>query len=161
MKLSLSKYCHLGCGISLVFIIGMIYMSLAIDKSQLSEDFKKTLNEEQLQKYKSITNERLNIYFTGYGIGFLISLALILMNLLVFKRKMTNIEMICLTGGTTFLTTYFYYILSKKSEHMIMYLTNDEQKTQWLNVYKKMQYNYHMGLVMGIIGVMILSASFC
>jgi hypothetical protein len=159
--MNLSKYCYLGCGISLIFIIGMVFMSLSIDKSKISEKFKKTLDEEQLSKYKKITNERLNIYYFGYILGFLISIGLLLFNLFILQKKMSKIEMVCLTGGVTFLTTYFYYILSNKSEYMIMNLKTDVQKSSWLEVYKTMQYNYHMGLVLGIIGVMILSSSFC
>lgn len=159
--MNLSKYCYLGCGISLIFIIGMVFMSLSIDKSKISEKFKKTLDEEQLSKYKKITNERLNIYYFGYILGFLFSIGLIIFNLLILRKKMSKIEMVCLTGGVTFLTTYFYYILSNKSEYMIMNLKTDVQKSSWLEVYKTMQYNYHMGLVLGIIGVMILSSSFC
>lgn len=159
--MKLSKYCHLGCGISLVFIIGMIYMSFAIDKHSISSEFKQTLNQEQQQKYSEITRERLNIYYTGYILGFMMSLGIIMFNIFIKKQAMTKIEMACLTGGVTFLTTYFYYILSNKSEYMIMNLHNDRQKEAWLNIYKTMQFNYHAGLVLGIIGVMIMSISFC
>jgi hypothetical protein len=158
---NLSNYCYLGCGISLIFIIGMIYMSFSIDKSNISEKFKKTLNTEQLNKYREITNERIKIYYSGYILGFLISIGLILFNLLILQKTMSKIEMVCLTGGVSFLTTYFYYILSNKSEYMIMNLQTDIQKNAWLEVYKKMQFNYHTGLVLGIISVMILSFSFC
>jgi hypothetical protein len=158
---NLSNYCYLGCGISLIFIIGMIYMSFSIDKSNISEKFKKTLNTEQLNKYREITNERIKIYYSGYILGFLISIGLILFNLLILQKTMSKIEMVCLTGGVSFLTTYFYYILSNKSEYMIMNLQTDIQKNAWLEVYKKMQFNYHIGLVLGIISVMILSFFFC
>ena len=159
--MKLSNYCNLGCGIALVFIIGMLYMTLSIDKKEVSGRFKKTLNEKQLDIYKNITHERLGIYYSGYGVGFLLSIGAILYNLMVLKSKMSKTSMVCLTSGITFLTTYFYYILSKKSDYMIMHLTSEEQKREWLNVYKTMQYNYHMGLALGIAAVMAMSVSFC
>ena len=159
--MNLSKFCNLGCAISAVFIIGMLYMTAAIDKNEVSNKFKDTLNEVQLQTYENITKERIQIYYTGYGIGFLLSIGLILVNLLVLKQKMSKMAMACLTSGVSFLTTYFYYILSKKSDYMILHLKGDEQKREWLNVYRTMQYNYHMGLVLGIAAVMALSTAFC
>ena len=159
--MKLTKFCNLGCGIAAVFIIGMLYMTAAVDKNEVSDAFKKTLDDKQLKTYEEITKERLTIYYTGYGVGFLISLGLILMNLLVMKEKMSRTSMVCLTSGVTFLTTYFYYILSKKSDYMIMHIRGEEQKREWLNVYRTMQYNYHMGLVLGIAAVMAMSAGFC
>ena len=159
--MKITDFCNLGCAISLVFIIGMVYMTLAINKKEVSGKFKETLNEEQLQKYEHITSERLNIYYSGYGLGILISIAVIIYNMVIRKKKMSKLAMGCLTGGITFLTTYFYYILSKKSDYMIMHLTNEDQKREWLNVYKTMQYHYHLGLVLGIIGVSAMSLSFC
>lgn len=159
--MKITDFCNLGCAISVVFIIGMVYMTLAINKKEVSGKFKETLNEEQLKTYEHITSERLNIYYSGYGIGILISIAVIIYNMVMRKKKMSKLAMGCLTGGITFLTTYFYYILSRKSDYMIMHLTNEDQKREWLNVYKTMQYHYHLGLVLGIIGVSAMSISFC
>ena len=159
--MKISNFCNLGCGIAAVFIIGMLYMTIAVDKNEVSERFKKTLNESQLERYEGLTNERLRIYYTGYGVGFLISLGLIYLNIFILKQKMSKMSMVCLTSGVTFLTTYFYYILSRKSDYMIMHIKEENQKREWLNVYRKMQYNYHMGLVLGIAAVMALSYGFC
>ena len=159
--MKLTKFCNLGCGIAAIFLIGMIYTTIAVGKNEVGENFKKTLNETQLEKYEGLTNERLKIYYTGYGVGFLISLGLIFLNLFILKQKMSKMAMVCLTSGATFLTTYFYYILSKKSDYMIMHIKEENQKREWLNVYRTMQYNYHMGLVLGIAAVMALSYGFC
>ena len=67
--------------------------------------------------------------------------------------------MLCVVGAITFITHYFYYILSPKSDWMILHL-KENQMNDWLNVYKTMQYKYHTGFVIGIISVMILSNSF-
>ena len=161
--MKITDFCNLGCGIALVFIIGMIYMTLAIDKSAVADAFKNTLSEEQREIYKNITNERLSIYYTGYGIGLLISMVLIAYNYsgMGGRSKLNKVGMVCLTGGVTFLTSYFYYILSPKSDSMVLHLKGDEQKREWLNVYRTMQFYYHGGLVLGIVGVMVLSTAFC
>jgi hypothetical protein len=161
MNLSILSFCNLGCGISLIFIIGMIYMILSVDKSNLNAKFKSLLNPIQTRKYMNIINERKNIYFMGYIFGFILSLMIIVFNLTFLKKKMNNVSMIYLTGGISFLTTYFYYILSKKSDYMILHLNSKDQRTEWLKIYKTMQFNYHFGLVLGIISVMCLSVSVC
>ena len=60
------KFCTISCGISLMFIIGMIYMSFFIDKQKISIDFKKTLSKKQLDIYENIVNYR-NIYIVSYN----------------------------------------------------------------------------------------------
>lgn len=139
----------------------MIYMSYATDNSIVNKNFKNLLNPLQLKKYKNITNERLNIYYIGYLIGFCISFLFILFNKYYLNKKLSNISIASITGGITFLTSYFYYILSKKSDYMILHLNSIDQKKEWLKIYKTMQFNYHFGLVLGIISVMLMSISFC
>ena len=149
--------CKISCMISLVFIISTIYFTLAVDKQDVYSNYVKNLTDEQLVKYKQIVNERKNISVRGYLLGLALSICLILLNynLLKLDYKLTT----CVVGAVTFLTHYFYYILSPKSDWMILHL-KEEQMKDWLYVYRKMQYNYHLGFVVGIISVMILSYSF-
>lgn len=74
---------------------------------------------------------------------------------------MSKMSILCVTGTITFLTTYFYYILIPKSNYMVLHLTTKEQTQQWLSIYKTIQWNYHMGLRLGIIAVLVFSKSFC
>lgn len=159
--MKLNEFCNIGTGISLVFIIGMIYFHLIFDQDTVTRKFKDSLTKEQVKKYEDITNERLQIYYRGYVLGLFISLCVIILNVVYMKKSLSKIQMACITGGITFLTTYFSYILAKKSDYMILHIRGDAQKNAWLNVYKTMQYNYHMGLVFGIIGAMGLGYGFC
>lgn len=97
------------------------------------------------------------ISITGYVLGLCLSITLILLNYFVFKLdiKLTT----CIVGAITFLTHYFYYMLSPKSDWMILHLKEDQMK-DWLYVYRNMQYNYHLSFVVGIIATMILAYSF-
>lgn len=149
--------CKVSCLISIVFIVSTIYFTLSVNKQDIHSNYVKNLTEEQLIKYKNIVEERKNISLKGYLFGLLLSITLILLNynLLKLDIKLTT----CLVGAITFLTHYFYYILSPKSDWMILHL-KEEQMQDWLYVYRKMQYTYHLSFVVGIISVMILSYSF-
>ena len=149
--------CKISCLISLVFIISTIYFTLSTDKQDIHNNYVKKLSDEQLVKYKKIVNERKNISIKGYLLGLSLSICFILLNYNLLKLDYKLIT--CLVGSVTFLTHYFYYMLSPKSDWMILHL-KEEQMKDWLYVYRKMQYNYHLSFVIGIISVMILSYSF-
>ena len=73
---------------------------------------------------------------------------------------MNNMSLVCLVLSTSFLTNYFYYMLSPKSDWMLNHVNNKEQTRAWLLMYRDMQYNYHLGLVLGIIAVGVLAFAF-
>ena len=72
--------------------------------------------------------------------------------------RTTNIGMMV---GVTLLTNYFYYMLSPKSDLMVTHLDEEEQRLAWQKIYKTMQFNYHIGLVLGIIASGFFGASVC
>ena len=43
---------------------------------------------------------------------------------------------------------------------MLEYIETPEQTKAWLNMYKGMQYNYHVGMALGLVGVAILAYGF-
>jgi hypothetical protein len=100
------------------------------------------------------------ISYQGYALGFIISLFIILYNYFYKVRKMGWISMVCIVLATSFLTNYFYYILHPKSDWVLNHMNNPEQVKAWLIMYREMQFNYHMGLVLGIIGVGVLALAF-
>lgn len=156
----MTKICHVPCGISLMFLCSMIYMSVGphITSPGLFKNLQSVLTREQLKIYDKIVNERLTIYLTGYGLGFILSALIIYYNRnLSSKDKLTNAPLMCIVGSVSFLTNYFYYILSPKSDWMVLHLTTAEQKKQWLNVYKNMQWNYHFSFLLGILAMVFLA----
>jgi hypothetical protein len=152
--------CTISCAISSIFIIGMIYMTLSIDKTTVSKKFMDTLDNAQQERYRSLVRERVQIYYGGYILGFLLSMGVIFMNM-YNKKKMTSLSIMCLTGAISFLTTYFYYILSPKSDYMVKYLFKKDQREAWLDVYRTMQFHYHGGLALGLLAVIGFSYAFC
>jgi hypothetical protein len=51
-------------------------------------------------------------------------------------------------------------MLSPKSDWILNHMNTKEEIKAWLLMYREMQFNYHMGLVLGIIGVGILAFAF-
>ena len=150
--------CTISCMVSTVFIIGMIYFYNMTDKSEIVKHYKEKLPIELQQKYEIIVKERMAISYRGYALGLLISSLIIFYNLKIKKQKMT-FSLVCTVIATCFLTNYFYYILSPKSDWMLNH-TSPEQSKDWLQMYREMSYNYHMGIALGIIGVGIFAFAF-
>lgn len=152
--------CALSCMLSTVFVIGMIYFYNATDKSEIVKTYKAKLSPELREKYEKITKERMAISYKGYLLGFVLSLLIILYNVYSRPKAFNLFSLMCIVVSTSFLTNYFYYILSPKSDMMLNYLNTKEEIKAWQVMYREMQYNYHMGLVLGIVGVAILAVAF-
>ena len=142
--------------ISAVFIIGMIYFYNMTDKSQIVKQYKTQLSPELQKRYEKITKERMIISYYGYGLGLLLSLFVIF----YLKQKKRTFSLVCTVMATCFLTNYFYYMLSPKSDWMLNHIDSPEQVKAWLQMYREMSYNYHMGIVLGIIGMGIFAFAF-
>lgn len=154
--------CSILCVVGLVFLIANIYLSIAADKTKNKQAFYDTLTPELKEKYESIIVERRNIYFTGYAYGLVLAFALLFANKYNSKKsKMSRTTNIGMMVGVTLLTNYFYYMLSPKSDLMVTHLDKEEQRLAWQKIYKTMQFNYHVGLVLGIIASGFFGASVC
>lgn len=146
--------CCISCAISCIFIIGMIYFYNATDKSDIVNQYKATLPTDLQQRYEKITSERKWISYQGYSLGLLLSFVI-----LYNRGKMNTISLVCTVMATSFLTNYFYYMLSPKSDWMLNHLNEDQSKA-WLVMYRAMSYNYHVGIVFGILAVGIFVFAF-
>ena len=152
--------CSISCSISAIFIIGMIYMTNAMSKSDIIKKYQDQLPKELKATYESIVEERTRIYYTGYMIGFLLSLVLIVYATQIQQTKMSTGSMVCSTVAIAFLTNYFYYTLSPKKTYMLDHVKTPEQTKAWLEMYKGMQYYYHSGLAIGLAAVGIFTFAF-
>lgn len=153
--------CSSSCLLSTAFIIGMIYFYNATEKSQVVKTYKSTLSPTLREKYEKIVEERKQISYRGYILGFLISLIIILYK--TYKSPRTNsnrFSFICIVVSTSFITNYLYYILSPKSDTMLHYLKSKEEIEKWQHVYREMQYNYHFGIALGLVAVGIMAFAF-
>ena len=152
--------CAISCMISTIFVIGMIYFYNLTDKSIIVKHYKALLSSDLQKRYEKITKERTNISHQGYILGVVFSLGIIFYNLKIKRSKMNSTALVCTVIATAFVTNYFYYMLSPKSDWMLNHMSNQEEVKSWLLMYREMQYNYHMGLVLGMVAVGILAFAF-
>ena len=150
--------CNISCMISTFFIIGMIYFYSMTYNNTVIKKYKDSLSGDLLTKYNAISKERMMISCQGYILGFCLSLVIIFYNLQI--KGVKNFPLVCTVMATCFLTNYFYYILSPKSDWMLNHMGNQKETTAWLEMYREMSYNYHAGLVLGILAVGIMAFAF-
>jgi uncharacterized protein YacL len=146
--------------VSLIFIIAMIYFYNMTDKSKIVKHYKNKLSSDLQKRYDKISKERMIISYQGYAFGFILSLVIIFYNLKIKGSKMATTSLVCTVIASSFVTNYFYYSLSRKSDWMLNHTGSPEEVKAWLQMYKEMKYNYHMGLVLGIIAVGIFAFAF-
>ena len=152
--------CRITCAISVVFIIGMIYMTNAMSYNDTMQQYEKQLPEKLQTIYKQIVTERRQIYYTGYVLGFILAILFILYNNLILNKSLSTMSMVCVSTASAFLVNYFYYILTPKTTHMLEHADTPEQTKAWLKMYRTMQYHYHMGLFIGLIAVGVFAYAF-
>ena len=152
--------CLLSCAISAIFIIGMIYFYNMTNKSKIVKAYKEKMPPDLQKRYEVISNERMRISYQGYILGFVLSLFVIFYNYYFKGAKLNNTSLICTVIAVSFITNYFYYMLSPKSDWMLNHMGNQEEIKVWLQMYREMSYNYHAGLALGIVAVGMLAFAF-
>ena len=154
--------CKINCFIAIVFIIANIWFHINISfYNDTNKEYIHLLNEKQLQVYKNIIKERTQLSLMGYVYGFILSCIIIIFNYTnTPKYKLKVIPVTCLVVSITFLTQYFYYILSPKKYWMLETDMTLQQQKAWLYIYKINQWQYHFGLLLGILAVVFLSMAF-
>uniref|UniRef100_A0A6C0IT17 Uncharacterized protein n=1 Tax=viral metagenome TaxID=1070528 RepID=A0A6C0IT17_9ZZZZ len=149
--------CYYTCMLSFVFIFAMIYFYNATTKSRVVELYKSQLPPNLRQLYNKLANERLKINYYGYTLGFGLALIAIFYNGRLYKLPF--VSLLCLTIVISFSTNYFFYILYPKSDWMLKHINSPEQTKAWLQMYRSMQYHYHLGLALGLIAVGLITYS--
>ena len=145
------------CGVAVVFATAMLYMCvlapmiLEENKHSLIKKLKDTLTIEQQHKFDRIKRERMSIHMRGYGYGLILSGLLLMYKYKTKNKLLSPSVMMCLTASITFTVNYFYYILSPKTEWMVTSLVTEGQKKAWVKMYRHMQFNYHVGFLLGIV----------
>ena len=149
--------CTVTCFFALVIIVSMVIMTFMVSNDSFIKSYSDNLPTDIKKEYDRIVAERQQIYFTGYLIGFVVSIFVIMF---LSKNKLPVSAMVCLTVVVSTVVNYFYYILSPKSNYMVDLLTTDKQRKDWLQIYKSMQYYYHFSYFLGAIGVGVFAYAF-
>jgi uncharacterized membrane protein YkgB len=152
--------CSITCSIAAVFLLAMIYFDISTLNSEVVKKYKESLPSDLQVIHDKIAKERLSISMAGYSLGLILSIIIIFLNTTVKRNLLGTKSLVCIVVTTSFLTNYFYYTLSPKSDWMLNHLKTPEQNKAWLEMYRTMKYNYHLGFVFGIIAVGLLAFAF-
>lgn len=152
--------CTITCFLALAIIVAMVIMTSMVHNDPSIQSYRKQLPDDIKTTYDEISAERARIYYTGYIVGFILSILVILLNRIVLKNKMPTSAMVCLAIVVSTFVSYFYYILSPKSKYMVSVLKTESEKEAWLKIYKSMQYYYHLSFVLGIGAVGVFAYAF-
>jgi len=152
--------CTTTCFIALVIIVAMIAMTIMVSNDEFIRSYRETMPDDIKKVYDNIVYERQTIFFTGYTIGFVIAVFFIVFSINVLKQKMPVSAMVCLAIVISTVVNYFYYILSPKTNYMIEHLKTEQQRQNWLKMYRSMQYYYHFSFVLGAVAVGVFAYAF-
>jgi hypothetical protein len=162
---TLEMVCAISCAIAFIFIVANVYCCAFSHRScGVIQEFIAKLSPDNQRRYADITRERQGIYFMGLFLGFILAMILLVCCRKYFLGGAGNGArggLLCMVAAVTFSVNYFYYILSPKSDWMVLHLKSGEETPAWLNVYRTMQYNYHAGLVLGILAVVAFGNALC
>ena len=109
-------------------------MTNATAKSQITKNYEEQLPEELKTIYKKVVRERTEIYYTGYVLGFILAVLLLLTNTYLMKQRLSTTTMICQAMLISFLVNYFYYTLTPKKHIMLEHIKTEDQTKAWLKM---------------------------
>jgi len=141
------------CVVAAIFLGASIYTIITCKQCSPFIEYEKSLNSEQKVLYTQIVEERQKIYLTGLILGTILAFAYLYFN----KLDLNPLKHSCIFVAIALVTQYMYYMLYPKSAYMVNNLENKDQSSKWLAVYKTMQYKYHVGMILGLVGYFLLS----
>lgn len=157
--------CGWTCFIAVMFIIGNLVFTYLMDKHGDVKRYQDSLDDTQKVIYKKIVEDRKKIAMQGYALGIAMSIGFLIGRHFLLKSKRsllsTSVASLCVTGAITFVVQYFFYMLMPKKDWMLNHLTTEEQKSQWVKVYRAYSWNYHLSMLIGLIGAGLLGYGVC
>ncbi len=151
--------CLISCSVSLVFIIAMVYMTYST--YDISNQYESQLSPELTEIYRKIVGERSRIYSQGFLLGIILSLLFLFYQVKFRKTKMSKLAMVCTVLSISFVVNYLYYTISPKSDYMLNHIKDEKQAKAWLEMYRQMKKNYHIGFLLGLVAVAFMGFAFC
>jgi len=137
--------------IGIAFIVASMAVTYGLDKKSLFDPYIEMLTPEEKNRYDAIVQERRRIYLTGFSLGLIVALLVIL-----FVKNLTPMMSMGIGVALVGAISYFYYILTPKSDYMIQYLDEKEERKAWWKIYRTLQFYYHFAFMLGLAGSMLL-----
>jgi|LakMenEpi03Aug12_release.lakeMendotaPanAssembly.Ray.scaffolds.fasta_scaffold513082_2 hypothetical protein len=144
------------CAVAAIFIGASIYTMMTCKKCSPFLEFETSLTPQQKHMHSQIIKERERIYLSGLILGTLLAFVY----LYGYGLSMNPLKSSCVFVAIALATQYIYYMLAPKSQYMVTEMNNKDQLEKWLAVYKHMQYRYHFGMVLGLIGYFLFAYGF-
>jgi uncharacterized protein YacL len=141
------------CVIAAIFLGASIYTMITCSSCSPFLDYEQSLDEKQRTVYHKVVAERQRIYLTGLVLGTLLAFVYLYTNNLGISPFNNS----CVFVSISLFTQYIYYILFPKSHNMVTIMNSKTQLEKWHAVYKHMQFRYHGGMVLGLIGYFLLA----
>lgn len=151
--------CGLLCLLGVSLLASMVWTMMVGKDNKVFKDFEALLNEEQKQKYREITNERLNLYLQGLFLGLLT--AVIALRLKLNSALKRTSQKVCAFIIIAIVVNHVYYMGMKKSSYMLNHLDKPEQVSAWLEIYKHMKMRKLVGMLIGLVGYVLVGMAMC
>ncbi|NBV29033.1 hypothetical protein EBS02_08490, partial [bacterium] len=121
-------------------------------------EFRSTLNDEQLVKYKDIEQHRRRLTKQGIGVGFLLVAIYIIFIFLTGYSSRFSISHIVFDSLFLWLVTpWIWYMLSPKPVHFLTDVASDLGEVHaWFHVYQCFETRFYSGLVLGVLIALII-----
>ncbi len=133
------------------FIGASLYCTISKPKS--ASIFFDNLDENEKKIYLPIVKQRLNHYWAGLLLGILIAFV----SLKYINLEKQNYAFTFLAIALTI--QYFFYQLTPKLPSIAESVDSKEDLKRWLNVYHDYKIRYHVGFLLGAIGIYFIGLS--
>lgn len=141
--------------IGFALLFGMLFCIFSARNIE-QQDFVDSLDEKQLEIYKSITTYRFNLWLQGMVLGLIVAVAV----LYFLNSKFNTFGNALLFTAILLFVNYLFYMLYPKPAWMLEFTRNQKQVKEWLDVYKFMKTRYHWGMIAGVAAFYLLSLAF-
>ena len=152
--------CKSSCILAGALLGGFGLTSLLAFQKSSKNDFREMLNSDQIVKYEEITTSRKRLATHGMLFGVLLSFVYVLYTRFSTQTPETQVEtgkLICNVISITLGTTWAYYMLSPKLDHMVRYLGGDIALIDlYLEKNRTYQLRWTAGLLFGAAGAYFL-----
>ncbi len=142
--------CQVGAGLVTASIL------VSVLSTQGKKQFVASLDAAQAEAYKRVARERLMIYLAALAIGGVAGWSVV-----SNVGSESGWSAVCAGTGVATVVAYFVYRLWPKELWMLNYLTSPQQTQLWLQMYRSMSLNFHVGFLVGICGFAVFFRGVC
>ena len=153
--------CNALCAVGIVLLTANLTVTLTAVHNGSEKHFYRSLTVRQRMRYKAIVEERRTLYLQGLLCGVILAAFAIAAYRSFRKDRYPPAAEVCMPGGIALLTTYLYYLLSPKSDYMILHLDSRALREEWMKITQAMTRKYHLGLLLGVVGVGFVGGAAC